>query len=214
MARKTAQLALAGVPRVNLLPRAETDRRARLSLTRAWSFGALVAIIVVVLLIAGTIFLRFAAERTLAAEQARTATLTTELTGYAEVSRTIAGAATLEAFRAEAMGSDFEWAPVIADVTRAMPTGVLLTGFVLAPGATPTGEDPTLEAGAFGVLTFTSATTAEQAQTVSALAAVASVQSADAGAMYSAGEGIYEFIVNVTFDQTIYSGAFSAEGSE
>ena len=50
--------ALAGAPRINLLPRSELDRRARERLTRRWVWGVFGAILVALLIIAGTFWLQ------------------------------------------------------------------------------------------------------------------------------------------------------------
>lgn len=100
MARRNgAALALAGIPRVNLMPRAEIQRRERVDLTRGWAIGAGAAVLVALLVIGGAFAWRTMADQRLAAEQARTDALITELAGYADVSAALSDAEALKAFR-------------------------------------------------------------------------------------------------------------------
>ncbi|HWI32482.1 MAG TPA: hypothetical protein VNT50_13440, partial [Microbacterium sp.] len=111
MARASAP-ALAGIPRVNLMPRLEVERRERSVLVKRW-FGAVIgAVVIVALVCGGTFYLRWTEERRVAAAQAQTSSLLGELASLSEVSQAIATVGALETFRAEAMASDIGWAPI------------------------------------------------------------------------------------------------------
>ena len=82
-------LVLSGVPRVNLLPLSELERRATRSLLKQWAIGGLVTAAVVTGLVVGANAVRTVASLELAAEQARTIDLNGELAGFSEVSRAL-----------------------------------------------------------------------------------------------------------------------------
>ena len=206
-----------GLPRVNLIPRSELDRRERASTARGWLWGVLGAMLAALALIAGAMAISWVADQRLAAEQARTNALLTELASLSEVSEAIAAEQELVDFRMQSMGSDFAWAPVIDEVRAAIPVGVELVGFALTTGGVPQGEDPTLEAGLTGSLTLSSPNAIDIAQTVRALRERAGVAEAD-GRLVSTSQqsvGAYTYELSVTFDQSIYSSRFAAaEGGE
>ncbi|HAN24551.1 MAG TPA: hypothetical protein DCP95_08270, partial [Microbacterium ginsengisoli] len=78
-------LVLGGAARVNLLPPAEVERRARVRLGRRW-IGALVGTaVVVVLIIAAAVAYSVVGSARLASEQARTQQLVAETQSYQSV---------------------------------------------------------------------------------------------------------------------------------
>jgi hypothetical protein len=214
MSASAAVLTRPGIPRVNLLPRIEVDRRERSSLTRRWLWGVLGALLVALLVVAGTFLVKWAADQRLAAEQARTTALLLELAALSEVSAALSTEGELVDFRAQSMGSDFSWAPVIATLQTSLPAGVSLTGFDVITGGVPQGDDPALEVGLIGTATLSSPNAIDIAQTVRALRAAPGIADAD-GQLVSTSQqtvGVYTYEVGVAFDQTIYSDDFTAGG--
>ncbi|WP_214466743.1 hypothetical protein [Microbacterium flavescens] len=208
--------AFSGVPRVNLMPRSETLRRERDSVTRGWMWGVLGAIVVALLIIAAAFGLRWAAEQRLAAEQAQSNAILAELAALADVSQALATEQELTTFRAEAMGADFAWAPVIASVAGSLPSGAALTGFDLLSGGIPQGEDPAVQVGLTGTISVGSADPIDIVQAVRSLRGVPGVLYADGQSVTSSSvtEGAYAYLLTVTFDQSIYSGEFAIQGEE
>ncbi|GAA4354145.1 hypothetical protein [Microbacterium rhizosphaerae] len=213
MARRL-EPAYAGVPRVNLMPRSETDRREREALGRKWMWGVLGAILVACMIIAAAFGLTWVANERLAAEQAQTNQLVTELVGLSDVSGALASQRELTQFRAQAMGSDFAWAPVIGAVTSALPGGTTLTGFDVTSGGNPvTGSDPKTAVGLVGTFTVNSATPLDMASTVRAVRGASGVMAADGMAVTASNVvvGQYQYELSVTFNQTIYSGQYDTK---
>jgi hypothetical protein len=216
MARKL-EPAYTGVPRVNLMPRSETDRREREALTGKWMWGVLAAIVVACLIIAGAFGLTWVANQRLAAEQAQTNQLVTELAGLSDISGALATERELTQFRAEAMGADFSWAPVIGAVTGALPGGTSLTGFDVTSGGDPVpGSNPKTSVGLAGTFTVNSATPLDMAATIRAIRAAPGVMAADGLAITASNVavGAYQYQLNVTFNQTIYSGQYETKGAK
>lgn len=207
MATKKPVLALAGVPRINLLPRLEVERRERISLTRTWVLLALASLVVGVLVIGGAFTLKLVADQQLVAEQARTTNLLTELQSYSDVSKAISTQGELEQFRATAMGTDTDWTAMLHLVTGATPAGVTMLEFTLNPAASVL-EDPTSGVGYSGLLTFSAPGADAQAATVRALRAVPGVLAVDAATLYQGGEAGFEFTVTIAFDQSVFTGAY------
>jgi hypothetical protein len=215
MARSQSTLVLAGVPSVNLMPPSEIARRQRAALTRKWLWGVLVTLLVVGLLAVGAFALKWVADQRLAAEQARTNSLLAELASLSEVSDAVQTENALTDFRGRAMASDFAWAPVFTSVAGILPEGVAFSGFSLITGGTPQGEDPAQEPGLTGVLRLESPTAIDIAATVRALRNVEGVLFADGQAVTSSQQtaALYRYDITLTFDQSIYSGAFAEEAS-
>lgn len=204
--------AFAGLPRVNLMPRSEVARRERDKLARAWIWGVLGAIVLTFLIIAATFGLNLLANQRLAAEQANSNTLLTEIASLSEVSQALATQSELTDFRTDAMATDLAWSPVIAKVTSILPAGTSLTAFDLIVGAAPAGEDPILEQGLTGKVTIDSETPLD------IVAIIRSLRAVD-GVLYADGQSVtpsqvskerYSYLLNVEFDQTVYSGAYAA----
>lgn len=203
---KSSGIVLGGVPRVNLLPAAELQRRAASALIRRWVAGLAATAVVVSGLVVAAHWERGIAERQLAAEQARTINLNAELANLSHVSQAIADRGALSELRAATMGNDLKWRALFADLTRALPNGATLTGFELATGTNPAaGADPGIGIGVLGSLTVNTADPADQNRMIDKLRTLDTVLAADAGSLTSAGEDGYAFVVEFVVDQTHYS---------
>lgn len=208
--------AIGGLPRINLMPRPEIERREKDALIRKWMWGVAAAVLVALLIIAGAFTLKWLADQRLAAEQAASNALLAELAALSDVSRALALESELTAFRAEAMGADFDWAPVIASIAGALPAGADLTGFSFVSGGVPQGEDPTAEVGLTGTVNVGSPNPIDIVATVRALRKVPTVLAADGQSVSTSNvtEGAYTYVLTVTFDQSIYSKKYAEEGGE
>ncbi|MFC8683388.1 hypothetical protein ACFT30_17900 [Microbacterium ureisolvens] len=206
-----------GVPRVNLMPRSEVARRERDSLVRTWVWIVFGAIVVAVLIIAGAFAFKFFADQRLVAEQAQTNTLLTEIAALSEVSQALATESELTDFRTDAMATDLAWTPVMAKITGILPGDTTLTGVDFTVGGVPQGEDATLEQGIVGTVTFDSPTPLDIVALIRSLRGVEGVLYADGQSVTGSqvSEDRFAYVLNVEFDQTVYSNQFAAEeGSE
>lgn len=206
-------LTLSGIPRVDLMPRSEVERRQRERLTRAWLWGVLAAILVAVAVIAGAFALKWLADQALAAEQAKTNELLVELSTLSEVNQALMTEQELTAYRSLAGGTDLAWAPLISSTVQLLPPDVTLTGFELAVGGVPSTDDPESETGLVGSLTFVSPTPIDIVATIRNVRTAPGVLAADGQEVTasSVSEGQYQYKLTITYDQTIYSGAFAAQ---
>ncbi|MBN9152447.1 MAG: hypothetical protein J0I70_03795 [Microbacterium sp.] len=233
MARKDATPAatLAGIPRVNLMPRAELDRRERADAIRRWGWGVVAALAVVVLVAGAGYGLNWAAQQRLADAQGRTTSLVAELGRLSDVSKALKTRTDLESFRAQAMGSDLEWIKTMASLGVVIPDGVVVTGFDLVPGVIPVaGTTPPQQTGLAGTITLESLSPVEIVPVVRAFRKVPGMVSADGveitsgddssdggGGGGSAGSGgpiVYKYLINVQFDQTLYTNEYAKDGQD
>ncbi|MBW9108889.1 hypothetical protein [Microbacterium ureisolvens] len=202
-----------GAPRVNLMPRSEIARRERDSLVRLWVWIALGAIVVAVLIIAGAFAFKFFADQRLIAEQARTNALLTEIASLSDVSQAIATESELTDFRTDAMATDLAWAPVMEKITGVLPADTTITGVDFAVGGVPQGDDPTAEQGIVGTVTFDSPTPLDIVALIRSLRGVEGVLYADGQSVTSSQVSAdrFSYLLNVEFDQSVYSNQFAAE---
>lgn len=214
MARSQGALVIAGIPSVNLMPRAELDRRDRVDQIRTWAGWIFISIGVVALTMAGALYLQFAAGERLASEQARTNALISEIASLSDVRAALTTERALESFRADAMAADLDWEPLHATIASILPAGVALHGYDLEVGGVPMGDDPTVEVGLTGTLTFTSPTPVEIVALVRGYRELEGVTDADGREVMSlttgaggdgAGPALYTYVLTVTLDQTIYT---------
>lgn len=212
MAVRQLALVSGGVPRVNLMPRSETQRRDRDALTRKWVWGVFGAVVVAALLIGAAFALKLLADQQLVAEQAKTNSLLVELSSLSEVSAALSTEEELTQFRAEAGGADFGWGPVIATVRSVLPAGVELSGFDLTAGGVPQTADPASEVGLTGTVLLDSPSPIDMAATIRALRAVPGVIYADGKSLQTSTvvDGSFQYLLTVVMDQSIYSNAFVA----
>lgn len=204
-----------GVPRVNLLPPAELERRSRRELIMRWFGGAFVAVVLVCSVSA--VAFGWAAQATgyLVQQQQTAESLNTQMEQYRDVAHLSSDAAKLTQMRAVAGSNDIDWTSLANEIKAVLPTKVTLTGFRLAPGAAPKANgNPKTEVGLQGTLTFTSDRTAAQAETINKLRTLPGLLSVDAGALTMADKGGYTFEATVSFDQTRYTGRFDQTGGK
>lgn len=202
-------LALAGVPRVNLMPKIETDRRERASLVRNWALMALAAILAAVLIIAGAFAVLIASQQALQAEQSRTASLSSKLAGYADTTSALAQQSVLESFRAEALGNDLAWTSVYKTLLAALPSDATLTGMTMTTGVAPKSGDAATQIGLIGTFTATSAQPLDLPAIVRSLRTASGVMVVDATALNSGGSASFTYSIAIQFDQSIYSGTYT-----
>lgn len=213
----TAQITsvLAGSPRVNLIPRSEIERRERAGVLRRWAWALVGALALLAAIVAGAVFLNWAAQQRLAAEQSATNELLSQLSELSDVSVALTTQQDLEQFRALAMSTDLEWRSLYATLASGLPGGVVLTGFDLAVGAAPEeGADPATVVGLEGGLTFQSADPVDIAPLIRSYRALEGVITADGAQVLSEeGEGppIYTYELVIEFDQSLYTGAYAQE---
>jgi hypothetical protein len=204
-------IAYTGAPRVNLMPKSEIARRDRDKLLRTWVWIVFASILIAVLIIAGTLWLKLMSDQRLAEEQARTNSLLIEIASLSEVSQALDTRSELSSFRADAMATDITWSPVIAKIQSALPGEASLTGFDLATGAVPQGTDPAIEAGLVGTVTIDSPTPLDIVAVIRSLRGLEGVMHADGQSISSSqvNEGRFAYLLNVIFDQSAYSGAYA-----
>lgn len=204
--------AISVLPRINLMPRSEIARREREQLVRKWVWAVMGALVIALLLVAASFWLKWLADQRLAAEQARTNQLITEIASLSEVSQALATQSELSAFRTEAMASDLAWTPVITKVVGTLPADTTVTGFNLEVGGVPQTDDPASEVGLVGTLTFDSPTPLDIVPIIRSLRSVEGVLFADGRSLIGdTTTGRFAYQLDVQFDQSIYSGDFAAD---
>lgn len=206
-------LTVGGAPRVNLLPRAVIERRANSSLLRKWLWGLAAALGAVVLATGGAYALQLGAQQRLDAENARTLDLLGQVAALQPVNQKLQLESELADFRTQAMGTDLKWSGVLDTVRSALPTDVGIIEYALTPGGLPQGDDPAREIGAQGTISFTSGTSADIVGLIRSVRAVPGVIDADGWANTLSGSE-YRYDLRVTFDQSIYTGAYAAEDAQ
>lgn len=211
--------ALAGVPRVNLLPRAELDRRERTAAIRRWGWGVVGALMIVVLVAAGAYGVNWGAQQRLADAQSRTTSLLTQLGALSDVSTAVTTRSGLQSFRADAMGADLDWLKTLSSLDAVVPAGVTVSGFDLISGGVPIGgADPKTQQGLVGKITLQSPNPVQIVSVIRAFRDVDGVTSADGTDVSSSDDtgagGVYTYELDVVFDQSIYTGAYAKEGTK
>ena len=215
MSSTAPAFALAGVPRVNLMPPLEIERRKRGSLVRVWAWVVVAAMLVAALVVAGAFALKFVAEQALVAEQARDhrpAHRAREPLGCQQRHRDGGRAHRLprrcdgRRLRVGARRRDGR--------RRAARTMCVLTGFDLTAGGIPQTDDPTHEVGLTGTMTLESPTPIDLPATIRQLRALESVAAVDGRALSTRQQsvGTYSYQLEIAFDQSIYSGAVRRDG--
>ncbi|QMU96531.1 hypothetical protein FVO59_04395 [Microbacterium esteraromaticum] len=210
-------------PRVNLLPRSELERRERDRLGATWLRLVIAAVALAALLVGAAFVWNVFAQQRLAAEQAKTTGLLGEISALSEVSRALSTERDLIDFRAESMGSDIAWADVLNRVQSAVPPGDALIGFELTPGAAPApvpaaaddqerADAASRAVGLTGTVTVQSGGPENMIPFTEALRSIEGVAVSDARAL-SSGE-FYQYVVDITFDQSVYSGQYALDDEE
>lgn len=206
-------LILGVAPRVNLMPRAETERRARSKLLRRWVLALVVALSVVIAVIAGGMWLNVTAAARLLGENARTQSLLSQLDGLSDVRAKVELQSELTEFRQNAMATDLAWSGLLTSVAGVLPEGVVVSGFSLAPAGIPQGDVPEEEIGAAGIVEITSQSPQDIVALSRAVRPLAGVIDADPLSV-TLEEAAYVYELRIAFDQTVYTGDFAQEEDE
>jgi len=211
MSKKAVQTVAVIVPRVNLMPRAEVERRQQAALLRRWGWGVVAALVIVALVGAGCFTLKWVADQALGVQQERSTTLLTQLASMSKVSSALAAEAQLESFSTEASAENVGWAQTLKSLDAVLPKGVAMTGFDLVPGAQPVkGTDTHLAAGLAGQLTMTSGTAVDITPVIRSIRQLSGVLSADGKELSSQAAGAgqrstYTYQLTIVFDQSAYT---------
>jgi len=206
-------LVLGAAPRVNLMPRAELDRRANRRLIARWGRVIVVALLIVVAASGVTFWLQSSAQHGLDAENARTTDLLGQMAALQPVSAKLLLETELQTLRVDAMAADLPWASLLSTVSEALPESVSVSGFALTAGGAPTGDDPTAEIGSHGTLSLTSENSTDVVALVRKLRGLDGVRSVDSWSA-SAETGSFDYTVRIVFDQSFYTGDFDEEVAE
>ncbi|MBD7958084.1 hypothetical protein H9651_10575 [Microbacterium sp. Sa4CUA7] len=204
-------IAVGSAPRVNLMPRAETERRANNALIRRWSLALVGAMGVVAIAMGGAFFLQLTSEQRAAAEDARTSDLLTRIAALSDVRAAVALEGELTDFRGTAMAAELAWSKVIGALRDTMPPDVAMAGFDLAVGGATVGDDPSAEPGASGTVTFTTAVPIEMVSLTRAVRSLESVLDADGWELVVDDNDIHTYTLRVSVDQTFYTGTYVTE---
>ena len=214
-----------GMPRVDLLPRSEIERREREKLSATWVRICLLAALLAVVLVGGAFAFNLWAQQNLVAEQARSTQLVQQIGALSDVSGALATETELQNFRADAMGSDLAWTAILDKVRSPLLPESAVLGFDLVPGVAPVPaaagaakDDAAAKkaVGLTGTLTIDSPNPLDLGPYVRNLRGVAGVLAADANAVVTSPStpGRYTYTVDITFDQTVYSDRFVKEASK
>ena len=130
------------------------------------------------------------------------------------MSQALATEADLTDYRSLAMAADLAWTPVVQKVVSVLPGDTSLTGFDLEIGGVPVGDDPASETGLTGTFSIDSPTPLDIVSIIRSLRVVEGVLYADGQSVTESTviDGRYAYVLTVTFDQTVYSGAFADRG--
>jgi len=198
-------------PRVNLIPRAELERRRSRRAARAWLVALIIAALLAIGMVGGAWAAKELAGRKLAQEQQRTGALAEQLEGYRDVSGALRAQESLTRMRATAMGADLSWTALIDSIRRQLPDGVTLGWYTIASG--PAVGDEAETAGPSGTITV-------MTQNLALLTTAAeAIRDGDAVSMIAlqhteATEGVVVATFEIAFTSVVNSGAYAREATE
>lgn len=199
-----------GLPRANLLPRSEVQRREVRRLARSWVGIGIGALVLTVVLIGAAFAYNMQAALRLTAANAQTQQVIAGIAELAPVSKAVADRTEISSLIEQSMGGDIEWRTAVMTVASALPAGVEVTDYSLAAGTLPTGDDPTTAVGAAGTFTVISSEPLSLVDSTRALRAVDAVTAVSVQSLAEA-DGVFTYTIEVELDQSIYSGDYAPE---
>jgi hypothetical protein len=216
LASRAPVLPIGALPRVDLLPPSEMRRRDMMARARTWLFIGLGTLAVALLAVGGAFAYNVTATVRLGFEQARTQQILVAIAELSEVSRAIALRTELSQMGTQAMAGDLEWSRVIGTIEERLPDGVSIIDYALLAGPVPEeGVDAASSTGAFGTVTVSSAQPLAFVDVTRSLREVESVRVTEVAELLRVDDGpFYEYRVEFTIDQSVYTGAFAPADGE
>lgn len=211
--KKPAQPVVGGTPQVNLLPQAVITHRSQTRVLKEWGVRIAGAVAVVAIACAGLFAWQSVTALQLLGVQQQGEELLTRISAESEIQQLVQREQELDRFRTEAMSTDIDWAPVIEGVKAAFPEGAHVGSYELRSGATPSG-DPEQQTGLAGSVSIVGSFPSA----IPFLRDFASV-SGLTGATVREGSWdtaikAYVHVIDLEFDQTVYSGRYAEEDEE
>lgn len=206
-ARRGSELAIGGVPRVDLLP-PEMRRARKEAAIRAGMLVLLGALVVAVVAgTFGTSLLATAAEAELAAEQQKTTDLFQQQQEFIEVRQNAQQIAQIEAAVRVGSSTLVDWESLLASLTAAFPEGTAVRSFTVQSATPLAGQPqattPLAQPGIAAVsLEVSTPTLLESEVWIRSLVPIGGVADVDADSVRSA-EGAYLTRLTVWVDETV-----------
>ncbi|GAB2979863.1 hypothetical protein [Frigoribacterium salinisoli] len=212
---KAVQVAVGGVPVVDLLPpEVRAERRAGVAVRRTW-MGVAAAAAVVAIGVGAATASQITAQGDLEAAQAETQQLLVEQGRYTEVRDVQADIDRLTAAQVVGGSTEIVWRDFLTDLQGTLPAGVSVTTITLdqaSPVEDYAQADSPLQGARVGTLTFTaeSATLPSLPEWLDGLATLPGYTDATPGTV-SLEEGVYDATVTMHIDQRAFSGRYTKE---
>lgn len=219
-ARKQLHIAFGQVPRVDLLPPSERERRLERSLIKRWSYWVLVVVLVLAAAAGGSYYLLQISRADLDAANARGTELSSQLEQYSDVANTLSQKNALQQFQTQALSTDIAWGSVYQQLTSQLAVGNTITDVAFTPGAAPANASApsTSTAGLTVTLTAKGTSIDDAAVSVKNLQSASSVIDVQMASVTAASgttdaDTGYQYQLTVVFNQTVYTGNYAASAS-
>lgn len=211
--KKAASPVAGGTPRVNLLPQAVITRRAQNRTLKEWGVRIAGAVVLVVIACAALFAWQSVTALQLLGAQQQGEELLARIAAESEIQQLVQQETELDRFRTEAMSTDLAWVPVLEGVKATFPEDASVGAYDLHSGAAPSGapEEQTGLSGTISIVgSFPSAIPfLRDFESVSGLRS-ATVREGEWDDEIDA----YVHVIDVEFDQTVYSGRYTEEVAE
>jgi hypothetical protein len=202
-----------GTPQVNLLPQAVIARRAQSRTLKEWGVRIAGAVAVVAIACAGLFAWQSVTALQLLGVQQQGDELLTRIAAESEIQQLMRQQEELDRFRTEAMSTDLEWVPVLEGVKATFPDDASVGAYELRSGAVPSGA-PEEQVGLSGTISVVGAFPSA----IPFLRDFASVSGLSSATVregkWDSSIDAYVHVIDVEFDQTVYSGRYAEEAEE
>jgi len=204
LSKKEPSIPLGRSPFIDLMPQSHKDIVSLRRTKKSWTYGFFVVVVVCALVSAGLWALNIQAKSQLGLEISAQEQLDIKISNYAEVDQALKSQKEAVKLLNQAAGSEIDWAKLINNIEKSLPSGIEITSLSVTTGGTADSEVSSAI-----VMDLSTSTTLGYSDSLKSFENLAGVTSVEIGDLSSSGDDSYTYKMAFTYDNSILTEQYS-----